>query len=119
MLLVDLTGLGLLALLGRRSGNYAGVWVWLLAMPLIGVYAVLRFDLVPTVIAIAALVVVHRRPGWFGDLVGVGAAIRSGRWSCSSPSGTGGACSAPALSPSPSRRRSSSSRRLPSATPLD
>ncbi len=76
MLLFDLAGLGLLALLGRRSGKYAGVWVWLLAMPLVGVYALLRFDLVPTVIAIAALIVVHRRPGWFGALVGVGAAIK-------------------------------------------
>ena len=51
---------------GRRSGDFTGVLVWLPAMPLVGVYAVLRFDLVPTVIAIAALVVVHRRPGWFG-----------------------------------------------------
>ena len=76
MLLFDLAGLGALALLGRRSGNYVGVWVWLLAMPLIGVYAVLRFDLVPTVIAVVALVVVHRRPGWFGALVGIGAAIK-------------------------------------------
>lgn len=76
MLIFDLAGLGLLALLGRRSGNYSGLWVWLLAMPLVGVYAVLRFDLVPTVIAIAALVVVHRQPGWFGALVGIGAAIK-------------------------------------------
>ena len=76
MALLDLAGLGALALLGRRSGNYAGLWVWLLAMPLLGVYAVLRFDLVPTVIAIAALVVVHRRPAWFGVLVGIGAAIK-------------------------------------------
>jgi hypothetical protein len=76
MLLFDLAGLGLLALLGRRSGNYTGLWAWLLAMPLVGVYAILRFDLVPTVIAIAALVVVHRRPGWFGILVGIGAAIK-------------------------------------------
>jgi hypothetical protein len=76
MLLFDLAGLGLLALLGKRSGNYAGVWVWLLAMPLIGVYAILRFDLVPTVIAIGALVAIHRRPRLFGALVGIGTAIK-------------------------------------------
>jgi hypothetical protein len=76
MLLVDLVGLGLLALLGRRSGNDTGVWVWLLGMPLIGVFAVLRFDLVPSVIAIAALLVIHRRPQWFGALAGLGAAIK-------------------------------------------
>jgi len=76
MLLADFIGLVLLARLGRRSGNDAGVWVWLLAMPLLGTFAVLRFDLVPTVIAIAALLVVHRRPQWFGALAGLGATVK-------------------------------------------
>src|SRR4051794_39004720 len=76
MLLVDFIGLVLLARLGRRAGNDTGVWVWLLGMPLLGTFAVLRFDLVPTVIAIAGLLVVHRRPQWFGALVGLGAAIK-------------------------------------------
>lgn len=76
MLLCDLAGLGLLALLGRRSRNDTGVWVWLLGMPLLGVFAVLRFDLVPSVIGIAALVVIHRRPHWFGVLAGLGASIK-------------------------------------------
>jgi len=76
MLLADLAGLALLALLGRRSGNYAGVWVWLLGVPLLGTFSVLRFDLVPAVIGVAALVVIHRRPNWFGALAGLGAAIK-------------------------------------------
>lgn len=76
MLLFDLAGLVLLALLGRRAGNYTGVWVWLLGLPLLGTFPLLRFDLVPTVIAIAALVAIHRRPHWFGALVGLGAAIK-------------------------------------------
>ncbi|MGN6216030.1 MAG: glycosyltransferase 87 family protein [Solirubrobacterales bacterium] len=76
MLLVDLAGLLLLARLARRSGNDTGVWVWLLGMPLLGTFAVLRFDLVPTVIAIAGLLVIHRRPQWFGALAGLGAAIK-------------------------------------------
>jgi hypothetical protein len=76
MLIVDLVGLGLLALLGRRSGNFNGVWIWLIAMPILGVYPVLRFDLVPTVIGIAALVVIHRRPALFGALAGLGASIK-------------------------------------------
>jgi hypothetical protein len=76
MLLFDLAGLALLARLGRRSGNDTGVWVWLLGIPLLGAFTVLRFDLVPTVIAIGALLVIHRRPGWFGALVGLGAAIK-------------------------------------------
>jgi hypothetical protein len=77
MLLVDLAGLLLLARLGRRSDDDTGVWVWLLGMPLLGAFAVLRFDLVPTVIAIAALLVIHRRPAWFGTLAGLGAAIKA------------------------------------------
>jgi glycosyl transferase family 87 len=76
MLLADFVGLMLLARLGRRAGNDTGVWVWLLGMPLLGTFAVLRFDLVPTVIAIAALLVVHRRPRWFGALAGLGAAVK-------------------------------------------
>jgi Glycosyltransferase family 87 len=76
MLLVDLAGLVLLAKLSRRSGDDTGVWVWLLGMPLLGAFAVLRFDLVPTVIAIGALAVIHRRPQWFGVLAGLGAVIK-------------------------------------------
>jgi hypothetical protein len=76
MLLVDFVGFVLHARLGRRSGNDTGVWVWLLGLPLLGTFAVLRFDLVPTVIAIAALLVIQRRPGWFGALVGLGAVIK-------------------------------------------
>jgi Glycosyltransferase family 87 len=76
MLVADFIGLVLLARLARRSGNDTGVWVWLLAMPLLGTFAVLRFDLVPTVIAIGALLVVHRRPQWFGALAGLGAVVK-------------------------------------------
>lgn len=76
MLLFDLAALGMLGLLGRREGSYRGVWAWLLAMPLLGTFSLLRFDLVPTAIAIAALVVIHRRPAWFGGLAGLGAAIK-------------------------------------------
>src|SRR5262245_39066641 len=76
MVAVDLVGLGLLALLARRTGKSTGVWVWLLGLPLLGTYPVLRFDLVPTVIGIAALIVIHRRPGWFGALAGLGASIK-------------------------------------------
>jgi hypothetical protein len=76
MLLVDFAGFVLLARLGRRAGDDTGVWVWLLGLPLLGTFAVLRFDLVPTVIAIAALLVIHRRPNWFGALVGLGAVIK-------------------------------------------
>lgn len=76
MLIVDLIGLGLLARLAKRGGRDWGMWVWLLAMPLLFTLPVLRFDIVPTVIAIAALVVLQLRPLWFGALAGLGAAIK-------------------------------------------
>jgi hypothetical protein len=76
MLGFDLAGLVLIATLARREGSDAGVWVWLLAMPMLRTLPVLRFDLVPAVIAIAALLVIHRKPNWFGALAGLGAAVK-------------------------------------------
>jgi Glycosyltransferase family 87 len=76
MLLFDLVGLALIALLAKREGRDTGIWVWLLAMPLLQAFPVLRFDLVPTVLGIAALVVIHRRPIWFGALAGLGASVK-------------------------------------------
>ena len=76
MLLFDLAGLAMMALLAKRTGRNTGVWVWLLAMPLLQMFPVLRFDLVPTVLAIGALVVIHRRPAWFGALAGLGASVK-------------------------------------------
>jgi len=77
MLIFDLVGLALLARLGQREGSDAGVWVWLLAMPMLRALPVLRFDLAPTVLAIGALLVIHRRPAWFGALAGLGAMIKA------------------------------------------
>ncbi len=77
MLIFDLIGLVLLARLSQREGSDAGVWVWLLAMPMLRALPVLRFDLVPTVIAIGALVLIHKRPTWFGALAGLGAMIKA------------------------------------------
>ncbi len=76
MLLVDLAGLAVMALFARRTGRTVGVWVWLLAMPLLQSFPLLRFDLIPTVLVMAALAIVHRRPAWFGALVGIGASIK-------------------------------------------
>jgi len=77
MLILDLVGLVLLARLGQREGSDAGVWVWLLAMPMLRALPVLRFDLAPTVLAIGGLLVIHRRPGLFGALAGAGASIKA------------------------------------------
>jgi Glycosyltransferase family 87 len=76
MLIFDLVGLALMAALAKRTGRNIGIWVWLLAMPLLRELPILRFDLVPTVFAISALVVIHRRPAWFGALAGIGAAVK-------------------------------------------
>lgn len=76
MLAFDFVAFALVAWLARREGRDAGVWVWLLAMPMLRAVPLLRFDLVGTTLAIAALVVIHRRPKWFGALAGLGAMVK-------------------------------------------
>jgi hypothetical protein len=77
MLIFDLIGLLMVTMLARRERRDLGVWVWLLAMPLLFFLPVLRFDMVPTVFAVAALVVIHQRPNWFGALAGIGASVKA------------------------------------------
>lgn len=76
MLAFDLIAFALIVLLSRREGRDAGVWVWLLAMPMLRAVPVLRFDPAATAAAIGALVVIHRRPTWFGALAGLGAMVK-------------------------------------------
>lgn len=76
MLLFDLVGFWLMTRFANEQQRDIGVWIWLLAMPLLFSLPVLRFDLVPTVIAIGALLIIHRRPGWLGALAGLGAMIK-------------------------------------------
>jgi hypothetical protein len=82
MLALDLAGLWLITRLAKQEQRDVGVWIWLLALPLLatvpswGGMPLLRFDLVPTVAAMAGLIVIHRRPGWFGAMAGIGAAIK-------------------------------------------
>jgi glycosyl transferase family 87 len=76
MLAFDALGFWLMTRFAAEERRDAGVWVWLLAMPLLFSLPVLRFDLVPTVLAIAALLVIHKRPGWFGALAGAGAMVK-------------------------------------------
>jgi Glycosyltransferase family 87 len=76
MLVFDLVGFLLVMRLADREDRDTGVWIWLLGMPVMGATLLLRFDIVPTVIAIAGLVVIHRRPTWFGALAGLGATIK-------------------------------------------
>lgn len=77
MLLVDAVGFVALVILSRREGRTHGVWLWLVGMPLLSVFPVLRFDLVPTVLAVVALVLVPRHSALLvGALAGLGAAVK-------------------------------------------
>jgi hypothetical protein len=76
MLVFDLIGFALVAALGRREKKDAGVWVWLLAIPMLRTLPILRFDMSATVLAVGAMIVVHRRPAWFGVLAGLGATLK-------------------------------------------
>ena len=76
MLVFDLIGLALVATLGRREGKDAGVWVWLLGIPMLRTLPILRFDMSATVLAVGAMLAIHRRPAWFGALAGLGATLK-------------------------------------------
>lgn len=82
MLAFDLVGFWLITRFAKEERRDVGVWIWLLGIPLLatlpswGGLPLLRFDLVPTVLAMAGLLAIHRRPAWFGALAGIGAAIK-------------------------------------------
>jgi len=76
MLAFDLIAFVLIAAVSRRQGRDTGVWIWLLGVPALRAVPMLRFDMVGTTLAIAALAVVHRRPNWFGFLAGLGAMVK-------------------------------------------
>lgn len=44
-----------MTVLARREGRDTGVWIWLLGMPMLFAMPVLRFDIMPTVIGMAAI----------------------------------------------------------------
>ena len=61
---------------GHGSGSTAAALYWTLFIFLVGPLAYLRFDLVPAVLAAAALLLLARVPAVAGGLVAVGAAIK-------------------------------------------
>jgi hypothetical protein len=77
MAIVDAAITFLLARFARRTGVVLGVWAWLLGVPAMREYPFLRFDLVPTLFAVAALTWAIRRPAVFGALAGLGAFIKA------------------------------------------
>jgi Glycosyltransferase family 87 len=73
--LADLVAFVLLLRAGR--GNHAGAWLWTVGVLLIGPITYARYDLIVTVLAIAGLVLLARRPAAGGALLGLGAAIKA------------------------------------------
>jgi hypothetical protein len=59
---------------GRRPAPGVRVWLWF--VPALGPLTFCRLDLVPAVLAGAALLAVARRPAWAGGLLGAGAAVK-------------------------------------------
>ncbi|NLT29732.1 MAG: DUF2029 domain-containing protein [Propionibacterium sp.] len=63
-------------LLRRRGANRWATWVWVLAIPALGPLSLLRFDMIPAVLAGFALLWYHKRPTASGALIGLGAATK-------------------------------------------
>lgn len=76
MLLLDAAMAAWLFWLGRRTGSTAAAFYWTVFVFAVGPLAYLRFDLVPAVLAAAALLVVARVPALAGGLVALGASIK-------------------------------------------
>ncbi|MDJ0461360.1 glycosyltransferase family 87 protein [Streptomyces sp. H27-C3] len=75
--LADALVMGLLLYAGGRPGKrYAGAWVWLAGLPLLGPTAYARYDVMVTAVAVAALLAGARHPRTMGALAGLGALLK-------------------------------------------
>lgn len=72
----DAATLAALIFTGRRTGHIGGAWLWAVAALLVGPVFLTRFDVFPTAMVVMGLLVVARRPGWSGALLGLGAALK-------------------------------------------
>jgi hypothetical protein len=59
---------------GRTRGAALTFWLWF--VPAVGPIAYFRFDLVPAMLAGAAVLAAARRPGWSGSLTAIGAGLK-------------------------------------------
>lgn len=77
MLLMDAAGLVGMLLLARRWGSLAGAWLWTAFVPLLGPIVFLRFDLVPAVVTVWAVVAAAAGSAFgAGAWLGLGAAAK-------------------------------------------
>lgn len=75
LLVADAAVLALLLARARRGGSAAGAWTWVIGVAALGPVAVYRFDLVPTLCAVAGLALGGRGLA-AGALLGVGGLIK-------------------------------------------
>lgn len=76
-LLCDALVLGLLLYARRRPGRrYAGVWVWVVGVPLLGPTVYARYDVMVTAVAVAALLAGAARPRLMGAISAFGALVK-------------------------------------------
>ncbi|MFD1833365.1 glycosyltransferase 87 family protein [Streptomyces desertarenae] len=61
---------------GGARRRYAGAWVWVAGVPLLGPTVYARYDLMVTAVAVAALLALARRPRTAGALVALGALLK-------------------------------------------
>lgn len=72
----DLAVTVMLCVRARRGGSPAGAWYWVCAVPVLGVTADARFDVVSVALAVAALCLPARGAAR-GALIGAGAAVKA------------------------------------------
>ncbi|MFI9200757.1 glycosyltransferase 87 family protein [Streptomyces sp. NPDC053048] len=76
-LLADAAVMGMLLYAVRGGGRgRAGVWVWVIGVPLLGPIVYARYDVMVTAVAVAALLAAARRTRLSGALVGFGALLK-------------------------------------------
>jgi hypothetical protein len=78
-LIADLITTIALRSMSQRGASTEGVWLWLLAIPALGTLPLLRFDMIPTCIAVVALTLAasRLRDLKFGILAGLGIAVKA------------------------------------------
>ncbi|WP_336922728.1 glycosyltransferase family 87 protein [Aquipuribacter sp. SD81] len=67
----------LLAAVRLERGHIAGVWAWVVLVPLLGLISWARLDMLPVAAAAGALLLATRRPVLAGVLAGLGTAVKA------------------------------------------